>query len=103
MDDIFSMFGDVFGGHAGGFGGFGGGRPQYRGTDLRLTVRLSLLEISTGVTKKFKVKKDITCSHCHGTGAADASGNTTRTAPASKKAKKSLKSTSLQESQKEWS
>lgn len=77
MDDIFSMFGDVFGGHAGGFGGFGGGRPQYRGTDLRLTVRLSLLEISTGVTKKFKVKKDITCSHCHGTGAADGSGNTT--------------------------
>jgi len=25
MDDIFSMFGDIFGGHFGGFGGFGGG------------------------------------------------------------------------------
>ena len=24
MDDIFSMFGDIFGGHSGGFGGFGG-------------------------------------------------------------------------------
>ena len=24
MDDIFSMFGDIFGGHGGGFGGFGG-------------------------------------------------------------------------------
>ena len=75
MDDIFSMFGDIFGGHSGfgGFGGFGGGggRPQYRGNDLRLTVRLTLQEIAEGVTKKFKVKKDITCEHCHGTGAKD--------------------------------
>ena len=39
MDDIFSMFGDIFGGRAGGFGGFGGGSrgPQkHRGSDLRL-------------------------------------------------------------------
>jgi molecular chaperone DnaJ len=75
MDDIFSMFGDIFGGHSGfgGFGGFGGGggRPQYRGNDLRLTVKLTLQEIAEGVTKKFKVKKDITCEHCHGTGAKD--------------------------------
>ena len=44
MDDIFSMFGDVFGGHGGGgFGGFGGGSrqaPKYKGADLRLKVRL---------------------------------------------------------------
>ncbi len=75
MDDIFSMFGDVFGGHASGFGGFGGGggRRQYRGTDLRLTVKLSLLEMSTGVTKKFKVKKDVTCHCCHGNGSSDGS------------------------------
>ena len=71
MDDIFSMFGDIFGGH--GFGGFGGGggqrRPQqYRGSDLRLKVRLTLEEINQGVTKKFKVRKDITCSHCNGSG-----------------------------------
>ena len=79
MDDIFSMFGDIFGGHA-GFGGFGGGRrgPQvHRGSDLRLKVRLSLDEISHGVTKKFKVRKDITCSHCHGTGAEDGSPSET--------------------------
>lgn len=72
MDDIFSMFGDIFGGRARGFSGFGGGqhRPaQYRGGDLRLKVRLSLAEIATGVTKKFKVRKDVTCSHCHGSGA----------------------------------
>ena len=83
MDDIFSMFGDVFGGH--GFGGFssgfggGGGRQaaQYRGADLRLKVRLSLNEVATGVTKKFKVRKDITCTHCHGTGAEAGSGSET--------------------------
>ena len=81
MDDIFSMFGDIFGGHGSGFGGFSGGRgrAQYRGSDLRLKVRLSLQEISTGVTKKFKVKKDVTCSHCHGSGAEN--GSATETCP----------------------
>ena len=83
MDDIFSMFGDVFGGH-GGFGGFGGGfgggqrqKPQYRGADLRIKVALTLEEIATGTTKKFKVKKDVTCTHCKGTGAEGGSGSET--------------------------
>lgn len=82
MDDIFSMFGDVFGGHGGGFGGFGGfgggggGQQQrrFRGSDLRVKVRLTLKEISTGVEKKFKLKKYVSCSHCHGTGAEGSSG-----------------------------
>lgn len=79
MDDIFSMFGDIFGGHAGGFGGGGRQRrpQQYRGNDLRLKVQLSLSEIANGTTKKFKVRKDVTCSHCHGTGAEDGSGSET--------------------------
>ena len=73
MDDIFSMFGDIFGGH-GGFSGFGGGGGQprqrkFRGSDLRVKVKLNLKEISTGVEKKFKLKKYVQCSHCHGTGA----------------------------------
>lgn len=74
MNDIFSMFGDIFGGHSGfsDFGG-GGGQRQYHGSDLRLKVRLSLQEIATGVTKKFKVKKDVVCSHCHGSGAENGS------------------------------
>jgi len=82
MDDIFSMFGDVFGGHSGGFSGFGGSSrqaPKYRGADLRLKVSLSLQEVATGVTKKFKVRKDIVCEHCHGTGAEN--GNDTETCP----------------------
>ena len=77
MDDIFSMFGDIFGGH-GGFGGFGGrqsARQQNRGGDLRLKVRMSLQEVATGVTKKFKVRKKVVCSHCHGSG-AEGSGAT---------------------------
>ncbi len=80
MDDIFSMFGDVFGDS--GFGGFRSGgssrRPaQQRGSDLRLKVRLTLQEISTGVTKKFKVRRDVPCAHCHGTGAENGSGRDT--------------------------
>ena len=80
MDDIFSMFGDIFGGR-GGFGsfGFGGSRSgasqrKFRGSDLRVKVKLNLKEISTGVQKKFKLKKYVTCSHCHGTGAEGGSG-----------------------------
>ncbi len=78
MDDIFSMFGDIFGGRGGfgGFSGFSGGgtqRTQYKGNDMRLKVKLSLQEIATGTTKKFKVKKDVTCQHCHGTGAENGS------------------------------
>lgn len=75
MDDIFSMFGDIFGGHSGfgGFGGFGGGQQNsqrvYRGSDLRLKVKLSLQDIASGVTKRFKVREDVTCEQCKGTGA----------------------------------
>lgn len=76
MDDIFSMFGDIFGGR-GGFGGFGrsyqdGGqtaRRRFRGSDLRVKVKLNLKEIAEGVEKKFKLKKYVPCDHCHGTGA----------------------------------
>ena len=80
MDDIFSMFGDIFGGHGGfgGFGGFGGGgssqQRRYRGSDLRVKVKLTLKEISTGVEKKFKLKKYLPCPHCHGSGAEGTGG-----------------------------
>ena len=62
MDDIFSQFGDIFGGGGfGGFGGFGGGgrsgRRVNRGSDLRVRVKLNLKEILNGVDKKIKVKK----------------------------------------------
>ena len=87
MDDIFSMFGDIFGGRGGGFrggfggfSGFGGGGSQqrrYRGSDLRGKVKLTLKEISTGVEKKFKLKKYVPCDQCHGTGAEGDGGSET--------------------------
>ena len=77
------MFGDIFGGGfgSGGFGGFGGGhsqQPRYRGGDLRVKVKLTLQEIADGVTKKFKLKKYVTCPHCNGSGAE---GSATETCP----------------------
>ena len=74
INDIFSMFGDIFGGHGGfgGFGGFGGGNAgpaKHRGSDQRVKVKLTLQEIANGVTKKFKLKKYVTCTHCNGSGA----------------------------------
>lgn len=84
MDDIFSMFGDIFEGS--GFGGFGrgfrsgtggGAKKRFRGTDLRVKVKLSLKEIAQGVEKKFKLKKYVTCDHCHGTGAEGSGGTET--------------------------
>jgi len=80
MDDIFSQFGDIFGGggFGGGFGGFGGGGGQRRvkGSNLRIKVKLTLDEIANGVEKKVKVKRKIqaagvsfkTCPTCNGAG-----------------------------------
>ena len=72
MDDIFSHFGDIFGGF--GFGGFGGGgtrggRRVHRGSDIRIRVKLSLQEIAHGVEKKVKINKTIPCPTCNGRGA----------------------------------
>lgn len=83
MNDIFSMFGDIFGGRGGfgGFGGFGGGSagPQkHRGNDLRVKAKLTLQEIANGTTKKFKLKKYVQCTHCNGSGAE---GNSYETCP----------------------
>ena len=79
MDDIFSQFGDIFGGaFGGGFSGFGGSSAQRRvkGSNLRIRVKLTLEEIANGVDKKVKVKRKIqapgttykTCSTCNGSG-----------------------------------
>ncbi|MDO1513981.1 molecular chaperone DnaJ [Maribacter confluentis] len=79
MDDIFSQFGDIFGGFGGGgFSGFGGGGGQRRtkGSNLRIRVTLSLEEVANGVEKKVKVRRKVqaegvtykTCSTCGGRG-----------------------------------
>ncbi|MFT5618735.1 MAG: molecular chaperone DnaJ [Arenicella sp.] len=83
MDDIFSTFGDIFGGGGqqggGGFGDFfgrrggqqGGGRRMKKGSNLRIKLKLTLQEISNGVEKKIKVKRYVECDTCTGSGAQD--------------------------------
>ena len=81
MDDIFSQFGDIFGGGGGGgFGGFGGGGGQrqarVKGGNMRIRVKLTLEEIAKGVEKNVKVRRKVqadgvsykTCTTCNGSG-----------------------------------
>ena len=72
INDIFRHFSDIFGGgFSGGFGGFGGGSAeprQFKGSDMRMKVKLTLDEITNGVVKKFKVRKSVTCPECGGSG-----------------------------------
>ena len=85
MEDIFSQFGDIFGGGGGGgspfesFFGGGGGRTRSRGqkgANLRIKVALTLEDIENGVTKKIKVKKQVGCNNCGGSGAKDSNSLT---------------------------
>ena len=81
MEDIFAQFGGVFGDDSpfgDFFGGAGGGqrggrrRPRgQRGSNLRIKVKLTMEEIATGVNKKIKVKKQVECNTCSGSGAKD--------------------------------
>jgi molecular chaperone DnaJ len=80
MDDIFTNFGDIFGG--GGsrspFESFfgGGGTRQRKGSNLRIKLKLTLDEIANGAEKKIKVNRLVraegvtfrTCPTCGGAG-----------------------------------
>lgn len=72
MDDIFSQFGDIFGGDIFGsiFGGRRGGQTVRRGKDLRANIVLKYSEIVTGVEKTIKIKRLEHCESCDGSGAA---------------------------------
>src|SRR5687768_15434098 len=67
VEDIFSVFGDLFGDFFGGRGA--GGRRQARGADLRVDLGLTFAEAVWGVTKDVKVSRDVACSSCNATGA----------------------------------
>ncbi len=78
MDDIFQHFGDIFGDGGSPFESFfgnQGGRSRtssgQKGSNLRIKVSLTLEEIESGVTKKIKVKKQVACKTCNGSGAKD--------------------------------
>ena len=66
-----SIFDDFF-----GMGG-GGRRRSNRGEDLRVRIRLTLEEIATGVEKKVKVNRLVSCQTCDGTGVAAGSSKAT--------------------------
>ncbi|WP_026462925.1 molecular chaperone DnaJ [Adhaeribacter aquaticus] len=73
MDDIFSQFGDIFGGGGSPFesffgGGRSGGRRVRKGSNLRIKLKLDLEEVANGVEKKIKVKRYIACNTCGGNG-----------------------------------
>ena len=89
MDDIFSMFGDLFGGRAGGgFGGFdeffGGGRrrradhnaPQ-RGDDMTMRLDIDFDEALFGSERTIDLDLPDQCPECGGTGAAKGSHRVT--------------------------
>lgn len=75
MNDIFSHFGDIFGGGFGdlfGFGGGGGGGPE-RGEHLRYDLDITLEEAVKGTTKEIVVERLESCDDCKGSGAAPGS------------------------------
>ena len=88
MDDIFSMFGDLFGGHGGGsFGGFGdffggGGRradpngPQ-PGDDMTMELEIDFDEALFGSERTLNLTLPDQCPDCNGTGAARGSARKT--------------------------
>ncbi len=82
MDDIFSQFGDIFGGHNPFESFFGGGRSYgrrtsgRRGSNLRIKIKLDLEEVAHGTEKKIKVNRLVladgvsykSCPTCGGSG-----------------------------------
>ena len=87
VNDIFSHFSDIFGGSSifdEFFGGSQRGRTRRRGSgtpgsDMRVTLKLTLEEIATGISKKIKIKKQVKCNDCNGTGAQ--AGTSLKTCP----------------------
>lgn len=75
-EDIFnSVFGnDGFEGFFGNFTNHGKKRAKKnKGEDLKISVKLTLQEIASGVTKKLKIPHYVFCNYCKGTGAKDTS------------------------------
>lgn len=90
MDDIFSMFGDLFGGRAsrGGFSGFGdffGGSSRRqadpnapeRGDDMTFRLDIEFDEAIFGSERTLELTLPSQCEDCHGTGAAPGSSRVT--------------------------
>jgi molecular chaperone DnaJ len=79
VEDIFDAFSDIFGGARGAGRGRGQsgrsdrGRGQ-PGSDLRVSLPLTLREIAEGTEKNLKLQKYLECEDCDGTGAEGGMG-----------------------------
>jgi molecular chaperone DnaJ len=75
VEDVFEMFGDLFGGGIFGdvFGGRRGGRRARRGADIRADVALDLEEAAKGVNKTVEFSRHVSCDTCNGSGAESGS------------------------------
>jgi molecular chaperone DnaJ len=72
LSEALNIFMRDFGGLGGFESIFGGGRPRAdarRGQDVRVTVKLTLAEVATGVKKTVRFKAPDRCTVCQGTGA----------------------------------
>ena len=67
FEDIFSQFGDMFGGG----NRWNARQRQKRGSDLRIKVSLTIDEVINGVNKKLKYKRQDKCQPCNGKGGTD--------------------------------
>ena len=73
FEDIFSSFFSGGGGNPFGGNPFGSGSQQRqpRGNALRVNISVDLMEIITGVQKKVKYNRQVTCKTCKGAGGLD--------------------------------
>ncbi len=77
FEDIFSMFGDIFGGGGGGgifddlfgFSSRASGTRVRKGPSLKCELNISLAEAYSGVDKTIDLKRNEICKTCNGSGA----------------------------------
>ena len=73
FDDLGDIFSSFFGGH----GGRRNPNAPRQGEDLLHRIHITFEESVFGTKKTIKLRKDVECDHCHGTGAKDSSSVTT--------------------------
>lgn len=71
LGDILGGFGDIF--------GFGGGRQgrrrSSRGHDIEVALNIDFKDAIFGVEREISLRKTVSCSKCHGSGAEPSSGS----------------------------